>query len=166
MTFDLHPASLIQMLLLLAAANGAPVFAKKLLGDRWATPLDCGLVMADKQPLLGRSKTIRGILVAIVMSTGLAVLLGLDAMTGVLAGFSAMAGDLLSSFTKRRLRLPPSSMAPGVDQVPESLIPLAVCAPRLGLSVMDVALGTVLFWLGELILSRWLYVLKIRDRPY
>ncbi|MDF2117113.1 CDP-archaeol synthase [Roseiarcaceae bacterium H3SJ34-1] len=166
MIFDLHPVPLFHALLLLAIANGSPVFAKKLLGERWATPLDCGLVMVDGQPLFGRSKTIRGLLVAIVLSTALALLLGLDAMTGALAGSSAMAGDLLSSFTKRRLKLPPSSMAPGIDQVPESLIPLMICAPRLGLSILDVALGTVFFWLGELILSRWLYALKIRDRPY
>lgn len=166
MFFDLHLLALIQALVLLAAANGSPVVAKKLLGERWATPLDCGLIMADGEPLFGRSKTIRGILVAVVLSTVVAALLGLDAFTGTLAGFSAMLGDLLSSFTKRRLKLPSSSMAPGLDQVPESLVPLAVCAPRLGLSISDVVIGTLLFWIGELILSRWLYKLKIRDRPY
>ena len=35
-------ALLVNLLVLLGIADGAPVFAKKLFGDRFATPLDGG----------------------------------------------------------------------------------------------------------------------------
>ena len=38
---------------------------------------------------------------------------------GLLVAATAMAGDLLSSFLKRRLALAPSSQAIGLDQIPE-----------------------------------------------
>lgn len=166
MFVELHPIALSQALVLIAVANSSPIFARKILGDSWAAPLDCGLVLMDGQPLFGSSKTIRGIVVAVLSSTLAAMLLGLDAMTGALAGIAAMSGDLCSSFIKRRLKRLPSSMAPGLDQVPESLAPLAACTPRLDLSLSDIVVGVALFWIGALLLSRWLYRLKIRDRPY
>jgi hypothetical protein len=41
-------------------ANGTPVLAKKILGERLAYPVDGGGEFVDDRPLLGRSKTIRG----------------------------------------------------------------------------------------------------------
>ena len=77
-----------------------------------------------------------------------------------------MAGDLVSSFTKRRMGLEASSMAPGIDQVPELALPLLLMMDPLGLSAVDVALGVAVFWLGELALSRLLFRIGMRDRPY
>ena len=59
-----------------------------------------------------------------------------------------------------------SSMAPGIDQIPEALLPLALVARSLDLSWADIVLGTVLFWGGSLVLSRAAYAVGIRDRPY
>ena len=50
----------LELLLLLGVANSAPIAARRLLGDRWAAPLDFGLNFVDGRPLLGRGKTIRG----------------------------------------------------------------------------------------------------------
>ena len=77
-----------------------------------------------------------------------------------------MAGDLFSSFVKRRLNLRPSSQAFGLDQVPESLFPLLVCGDALSLTAADIALGVGVFLAGELILSRILYWAHLRDEPY
>jgi hypothetical protein len=77
-----------------------------------------------------------------------------------------MSGDLLSSFIKRRLELPPSSQALGLDQIPESFLPLLACSFILPLAVTDILIGTVLFIVGELLLSRLLFKLRVRDRPY
>ncbi len=77
-----------------------------------------------------------------------------------------MAGDLFSSFCKRRLGLAPSSPAVGLDQVPESLFPLFACASPLSLTFADVAAGVAIFFVGELLLSRLLYAFDLRDRPY
>jgi CDP-2,3-bis-(O-geranylgeranyl)-sn-glycerol synthase len=78
----------------------------------------------------------------------------------------AMAGDLSSSFLKRRMQLPPSSRCVGLDQVPESLFPALACRSVLGLTFLDVTAVVVLFFLGEVVLSRLLFKWGIRDRPF
>ena len=157
---------LLQSILLLTIANGAPVVAKKVLGTRLAFPLDAGVRLFDGQPLLGPSKTIRGIVISVVTTAAVAPLLGLSLAAGGLVAALAMIGDLFSSFVKRRLKFPPSSQAIGLDQVPESLLPLLVCQETLSLTAIDVAIGVGGFVVGELILSRLLYDLHFRDEPY
>lgn len=162
----MHVWSIAQAILLLTLANGAPVIAKKVFGSRLAFPLDAGAVFPDGRPLLGSSKTIRGVVAAILVTAGCAPLLGLDAGVGAAVAGVAMAGDLLSSFIKRRLGFPPSSQALGLDQVPESLFPLLACRTLLALSIVDVFIGAVVFLVGELVLSRIMFSLRIRDEPY
>jgi CDP-2,3-bis-(O-geranylgeranyl)-sn-glycerol synthase len=157
---------LVSALLLLGLANGAPVIGKKLLGRRFAYPLDGGATFFDGRPLFGPSKTVRGIVLATAATTLAAPLFGLAWQTGALLGASAMLGDLLSSFIKRRLGRPSSSQALGLDQIPESLLPLLVCRAALGLGGLEVAVLVVLFLVLELLLSRLLYRLHVRDRPY
>ena len=157
---------ILQLLILLMLANGTPVIAKKLLGDRYSYPLDGNLTFADGRPLFGHSKTIRGVVLAVLVTTAGAPLIGLGWKTGLLVGSFAMAGDLVSSFSKRRLNLPSSSRASGLDQVPESLFPLLACRYLLSLAVADIAVCVVMFFVGEVVLSRLLYALHLRDRPY
>ena len=95
-----------------------------------------------------------------------ALLLGLQFEIGLLAGASAMAGDLFSSFVKRRLGLPPSSKATCLDQIPESLFPLLACRAALVLSALDILLACAIFFVGELLLSRLLFRIHMRDEPY
>jgi CDP-diglyceride synthetase len=120
----------------------------------------------DGRPLFGPSKTVRGLLASILVTTACAPLIGLPASIGAIAAAAAMAGDLFSSFVKRRLNFPPSSQAIGLDQVPESLFPMLACRHALSLTMIDIVLGVVIFFAGELILSILLYRLNLRDRPY
>jgi CDP-2,3-bis-(O-geranylgeranyl)-sn-glycerol synthase len=129
-------------------------------------PLDGGVEFVDGRPLFGKSKTIRGIVLAILLSALAAPALGLSWQIGAVIGSTAMAGDLFSSYLKRRLNLPASSRATGLDQIPESLFPLLVCRSALVLSTLDIAIGVAVFFLGEVALSRLLYQAHIRDRPY
>lgn len=129
--------SLIPLLLLILAANGAPVLARKLLASRYDYPLDFGFKLRD-QDLLGESKTWRGLLASLVFTSALAGLLGYSWKTGVMLSLCAMAGDVFSSFIKRRLNLQPSSMAPFLDQAPESLLPALVMREQFGLDVTSV----------------------------
>jgi CDP-2,3-bis-(O-geranylgeranyl)-sn-glycerol synthase len=76
-----------------------------------------------------------------------------------------MLGDLTSSFIKRRLGRPPSSQALLLDQVPESLFPLLVFRERLGLAAWDIAVVVLAFFVLDLLLSRLLYKLHLRDQP-
>jgi CDP-archaeol synthase len=162
----MHPLALFKILVLVTLANGTPVIAKRIFGPRFARPLDGGLRFIDGWPLFGPSKTIRGIVLALVVTTAAAPVLGLDATTGLVAAASAMAGDLLSSFVKRRLALVSSSRATGLDQIPESLFPLLACSPALSLGSADIGAGVAIFLVGEILLSRVLFHLKLRDRPY
>lgn len=162
----MHLLALLQAMALMTVANGVPVVAKKVLGARFSWPLDAGLGFADGRPLLGASKTVRGVVLSIVVTTVVAPLVGLTPPVGALVAASAMAGDLLSSFVKRRLRRPPSSRAVGLDQIPESLFPLLACRTVLSLTSVDIALGVALFLVGEIVLSRLLYRIHLRDQPY
>jgi len=123
----IHILLVFQTLIVIGSANTAPLILKRFLGEYLARPIDGGLVLADGRPLLGRSKTWRGLAGAVFLATLGAVVVGLPWQAGALAGAAAMLGDCLSSFTKRRMGLQPSQMALGIDQVPESLLAAVTC---------------------------------------
>src|SRR5271155_896466 len=162
----MHPVIVLQLLILLMLANGTPVIAKKILGSRYLYPLDGNLTFTDGRPVFGLSKTIRGFVLAVLVTTAGAPLVGLGWRIGLLVGSFAMAGDLFSSFCKRRLGLPSSSRASGLDQIPESLLPLLACRDLLALTAADIVVCVVMFVIGEVVLSRLLYAVRLRDRPY
>ena len=157
---------LLRLLILLVLANGVPLAARTLVGDRWSAPVDGDRRFVDGRPIFGRSKTIRGAALAILATTAAAPLLGLEWRIGAVVGTLAMAGDLFSSFCKRRLGLPPSSPALGLDQIPEALFPLLACKVLLALPMSGIALVVAIFFTGEVVLSRLLYAFRLRDRPY
>ena len=69
---------ILQLLVLTTLANGAPIVAKKIFGPRFSFPLDAGTIFFDGRPLFGPSKTIRGILISVLITTASAPLIGLD----------------------------------------------------------------------------------------
>jgi CDP-2,3-bis-(O-geranylgeranyl)-sn-glycerol synthase len=162
----MHPYLVLELLVLLVIANGAPLVGKKIFGDAFSWPIDGGVRLADGHPLFGTSKTIRGVVLALLITPLASWLLGLGWQVGILVAAGAMAGDLLSSFLKRRLGLLPSSMAIGLDHIPESLIPLAASALLLPVSLLDIVVGVIAFCVGGLLLSRLLFRLNLRDEPY
>jgi CDP-2,3-bis-(O-geranylgeranyl)-sn-glycerol synthase len=162
----MHFWAIAQALVILTLANTAPLVAKKLLGTRLARPLDGGLVLFDGRPLFGPSKTIRGIVASILAATAGAPIVGIAPHVGAVMAVAAMAGDLLSSFLKRRLGRPPSSQALGLDQLPESLLPLLVASHALSLTGLDIAVAVAAFFIGELVFARLFYSIGWRDEPY
>jgi CDP-archaeol synthase len=161
-----HALVVLRSLVLIVVANGGPVLFARMLGRCLTSPIDGGVVLRDGHPLLGRSKTWRGLAAAIVLAACTAVLIRLPWQAGALIGASAMAGDCLSSFVKRRLALEPSSMALGLDQVPESLLPAVASSVYLPLGPSDVVVIVLIFSVGGLALSRLFYAVGLRDRPY
>lgn len=160
------PWAVMLAVVLLVAVNGAPIVARDLLGRCCAWPIDFGRRLPDGQPLLGRSKTWRGLLSALLAGALAGWFMGLPPSTGVLFGLWAMTGDAASSFIKRRLGLEPSARFRGLDQWPESLLPLWLLREELGLAPLGILLAVVLFTLFEWWLSPWLYRLRLRDRPW
>ena len=157
---------IFQAFILLIAANGAPVIARKVLGNRLAKSMDNGLILRDGYRLFGNSKTWRGLFSSIVLTTAVAILFGIQPLTGVLFGMLTMTGDLLASFIKRRLGNVESSRARGLDTVPESLLPLCLLKEPLALNFIEIILVAGLFFLCEEFVSPVLYRLHIRNQPY
>ncbi len=156
----------IHLLLLIMVANGAPILMQFLLRKFLNAPIDFGHVLGNGQRLLGHSKTWRGLVSALVLTSVAACLLGYSIVIGFWIGLLAMLGDLLSSFIKRRMGLVSGEMALFLDQVPESLMPALVLKQQFGLDLLAVLVLTVCFLVLELMLSRVLFKLGIRDRPY
>lgn len=157
---------IVQAVVLLGIANGTPVLGGWLLGPRGAWPIDGGRKLADGRPLLGSSKTWRGLALAIAATAAVALPLGPGPAAGAAIGAGAMLGDLGSSFMKRRLGLASGSRAPVLDQVPEALLPLLLAHRMLDLGLAEVAAATLLFVLVDVGLSPLLFRLGIRARPY
>jgi CDP-2,3-bis-(O-geranylgeranyl)-sn-glycerol synthase len=156
----------LQLLLLIIVANGLPIIVRWLLKGRWSTPIDGGAVFIDGLPLLGTSKTYRGVLSAIVGTTCIAIVMGWPWDIGLMVSLLAMLGDCLSSFVKRRMNLPSSSIALGLDQIPESLLPLLGVWHQLSLTWEGIVATVAGFLILELVLSGILYKLRIRKHPY
>ncbi len=156
----------LKVLLLAMAANAAPILGKRLLGDYGALPIDGGLSFVDGRPLLGPSKTVRGLVLSLVACLLVALALGYPWTLGLTFGAASMAGDALSSFLKRRLDVPSSGRFLGLDQIPEILLPLWLCKAELGLDLWSILVLIALFTVGSLAVSRLMFRLGIRDRPY
>src|SRR6516165_8964576 len=158
--------SIIKTLVLVGAANMAPAGLKLLLSDRFSAPIDGGLIWRDGRRFLGPSKTWRGLAIGILFPTCLSPFIGLPWQAGMFVGAAAMAGDCLSSFVKRRLGVESSKMALGLDQIPEAFLPAISMRAFVELSAADISAVVLIFWVGALALSRILFRLGLRERPY
>ena len=157
---------ILDILLLLIVANGAPIIAAKVFRGRAAQPVDFGIHLADHQPLFGSSKTWRGLVTALLSCSICAPLLGSDWYFGLVFASLAMTGDLASSFVKRRLGMAPSERCIGLDQLPEAALPCIYVGAITALTWWWAILLPLLFMILQLLISRPLYRLKIRKRPY
>lgn len=156
----------LTLFVMLVLANGAPVVAAKVLRKRWSAPVDAGLHGFDGRPLLGKSKTWRGVVSGALCCALFALAAGYGFLFGLLFGLLALAGDLLSSFIKRRVGLESSARMPWLDQVPEAAFPVLL-AMGCGLVNAWAALFIVVFFtLSNMWISPLLYRLGIRRQPH
>lgn len=98
-----------------------------LLGGK--TRIDFGAKLADGRPLFGQGKTVRGTIGGVAVGTTVGFLLNYFFAANVSAFFvdyktlaftmaiGAIAGDIVGSFLKRRLGVPPGTKAPFLDQL-------------------------------------------------
>ncbi len=156
----------LKLLTLIIVANGAPIIARKLLPDLFGCPLDTGWRLPDNQPLFGSSKTVRGVVAALLITPLVGLLFSVPLPVSLMMAFFAMTGDLLSSFIKRRLGKKEGAMMLGLDQIPEALLPLLAVRSMLDLSLVSIVIIVSAFFVLELLLSRILYKLKIRKHPH
>jgi len=116
-------------------ANMAPVFATKFLGQRFAWPLDFNKKYQGK-PILGRNKTWRGLIAAIIVAAIIVLIQKLlyqidffrtlslidysqvlCGVYGFLMGTGVILADALKSFIKRRQKLKPGARWMPWDQL-------------------------------------------------
>jgi predicted CDP-diglyceride synthetase/phosphatidate cytidylyltransferase len=116
--------------------------------------------------LFGSAKTVRGFISAVIVTSIAGSIMGYSFITGALFALASLCGDLASSFIKRRLGLLPGSRALGLDQLPESIFPLIVCWQVMGINMLTAAIVVIMFFIGELVVSKFLFRLHIRDHPY
>jgi CDP-2,3-bis-(O-geranylgeranyl)-sn-glycerol synthase len=152
-------------LALVISANAAPVLAHLLLGRALSWPVDGGRCWRDGRRILGASKTWRGLVVSLASTAALSAWWLGDAWTGLLVAALAMAGDLASSFAKRRRGLRSGADAPGLDQRPESLLPLLALRGPLALGAGEAFAVALAFLVLDLIGTRLLAGLRARRAP-
>lgn len=143
-------AGAARALLLVCVASSAAWAASRALGTHLAAPLDFGFTLPDGNPLLGSHKTWRGVVAAVLACALGARLLGLPAAMGAGFGAAALLGDALSSALKRRLALRPGADVPGLDQIPEAVLPLILFAGPLGIGAVEIAAAAAVFTLLDL----------------
>jgi hypothetical protein len=78
----------------------------------------------------------------------------------------SMAGDLTSSFVKRRLGLESGQKAMGLDQGLESFLPLWIMKGYLRLEWGEIAIMVLVFSVLSIAFSPLLYRLGIRKNPH
>lgn len=157
---------LFQLVLLIIIANGAPILIRVLLNNGFNLPIDFGRKLPDNKPIFGPSKTWRGIFAALLTTSIAAWVIGYSLEIGFWVAVYAIVGDLLSSFIKRRLAMEPSSQAPLLDQVPESLFPAVMMMHVFKLEISSVILLVLIFIIIEWLVSHVFYRWGVRKRPY
>ena len=159
---------IITLVLLLLIANGAPLLAGHWLYSNGAyaiqRPIDGGYCCPDGERLLGDSKTWQGLLAAPLVTIVAATLLQFPVLAALLLALLAMLGDLISSFIKRRLHCRSGLNVPGLDQLPESLLPMLGVSLLLPLSALQVLLPVLLFILIHIVLSECLSALRFHPK--
>lgn len=127
----------IKIVLFLLWVNGLPPLVGILVNDRYNRPLDGGGLWFDNKPVFGPHKTIRGLLSSLIGGTVVFPLLGVSWWCAALAALLAMAGDLLSSFIKRRRAYASGEEVVILDQFFESLFPTLFLSFFLPLSLLQ-----------------------------
>jgi len=103
--------------------------------------------------------------VSLLLTALAAPLIGLQFKIGLLVAAAAMAGDLLSSFSKRGWVLHPVVRRPGSTKF-QKRSSLLACRSAFSLTAIDIAAGCVIFFVGEVLLSYLFFRLRLRDRRY
>jgi uncharacterized protein len=125
--------------------NFLPPLANIICGDRFGRAVDGGRLWFDEQPIFGRHKTIRGIVVSFLGGILVSPLLGVAWWVGGVAAMLAMAGDLLSSFIKRRPNFPSGRNIIVLDQFFESLFPVLFLGRYLEINGLQVVVVLLCF---------------------
>jgi len=126
-------------------ANMLPPLVSLLTGDRFGMPLDGGRQWFDHRPLLGNHKTVRGVLATLLGSPLAVPFLATGWRNCLVAAFLVVAGDLFTSFIKRRRGLASGEPVVGLDQFFEAALPAFYLARVMGLDWWQPLVAVLVF---------------------
>ncbi|MFP3983803.1 MAG: metallophosphoesterase [Desulfurivibrionaceae bacterium] len=139
--------------LFLLWVNFLPPLAYLIFREHFNHPLDHNLLWFDRRPVFGPHKTIRGLLACLAGGIAFAPLLGISWLQAGLAALLASAGDLLSSFLKRRLNRKSGQSVFLLDHIFEGLFPALLITGYLNLSWLHIPVSLAIFlpvaWVGS-----------------
>jgi CDP-2,3-bis-(O-geranylgeranyl)-sn-glycerol synthase len=148
-------------------ANALPV----LFGG--GIPIDFGKNFIDGKPLFGSHKTFRGFFSGLllgmfigIVQSNLPVFQPPHMLLGFVLSLGALTGDLVHSFVKRRLNIPPGASFPVADQ-----LDFVVCALFFSLFISPPSLPIALIVLIvtppiHLLTNFIAYHLKVKKEPF
>jgi CDP-2,3-bis-(O-geranylgeranyl)-sn-glycerol synthase len=148
-------------------ANAIPV----LFGG--GLPIDFGRNFIDGKPLFGAHKTFRGFLSGLLVGTlvgfaqsNLLIFQPPHVLLGFVLSLGALIGDLIHSFIKRRLSLPPGASLPVTDQldfvVGALFFSLFISPPSLPIAIIILIVTPPLHLLTNFIAYR----LNVKKEPF
>lgn len=158
-------------------SNMMPVFVKKI--NFLDKPVDFGKKFHDKR-ILGTNKTWRGFFFGIICATiafeiqrflfnhGIATNLAyvnyasLPIFLGALLGFSALFGDIIESFFKRQLNIPPGRPWVPFDQLDFLIIAIIFTLPWSGAEIGDILILLAIIFFSTIIVQYSAYKLKLK----
>ena len=140
--------AIARILLLLWGINLVPPVLAFFFGPQGDAPLDRGRCLKDGRPMFGLNKTLRGLVGALLSGPIFAVILLLPAWLGLTSAAVSMAGDLGTSFLKRRLDRPEGEEHLFLDHSLEGALPLIILGLYLQLSIWQGLLALLLFLAG------------------
>lgn len=151
-------SSVVRVVFFLLWVNGLPPIVAITIGDRYGYPVDGGRRWFDGRPIFGTHKTLRGITASVLGGIFACPLLGVAWWVAGITALLAMAGDLASSFIKRRTILASGEQVIGLDQLLEALLPLIFLNRHLSLDLAQnliiLFVFVILSFSGSLLLSR------------
>jgi len=147
-------------------ANAIPV----IMGG--GKPLDFNKKFCDGRPIFGANKTFRGFFAGLFIGSFVGFLesqvFGYHIMFGFVTTLGALFGDLIKSFFKRRLGMPPGSSLPIADQldfvVGALLLSLLISPPQI---TFNVALTVILITPPiHFLTNLTAYLLHLKKEPW
>jgi CDP-2,3-bis-(O-geranylgeranyl)-sn-glycerol synthase len=140
-------------------ANATPV----ALGG--GPPLDGGEKWLDGKPFLGSHKTFRGCLVGILAGLIIGTMQG-TLIVGLVQGFGAILGDLISSFYKRRLDLAPGESFPFLDQLDFIIVAIITSQPVIRASLQEIVIILIVTVPIHYLMNYLSWLVKMKDHPW
>lgn len=150
------------------AANMTPPVTRFL--PVWNAPISKRWLGSHKTVLGTTAGVLVALLIAFVQSrigwAGALVDYSRWPVIGLALGVGAMGGDLVKSFLKRRLRIPPGARWLPADQLDFVIGALVLVAPLVRFTWSDITAVLVLSFVADVVVNRIAYYMRIRGTPW